>query len=151
MRFRPASDVDPDYSKIAGCEFKNIRAAAQRSGHCSVRMRIRPQSALEHAVPLTIVRYRVNILFASLLGVSRPNPSRRIVANVARQLKAERIRRGVSMTKLAGESGLSQQMISYVERGMRSPTLDTLLRIAAVLDIDLSAVIKAAAKRSSRK
>ena len=29
-------------------------------------------------------------------------------------------------------------MISYVERGMRNPTLDTLLRIALALDVDLS-------------
>jgi len=78
--------------------------------------------------------------------MAKPIPSRRIVASVARQLKAERIRRGVSMTKLAEESGLSQQMISYVERGMRSPTLDTLLRIARVLDVDLWQILKGASK-----
>lgn len=50
------------------------------------------------------------------------------------------------MTKLAEESGLSQQMISYVERGMRSPTLDTLLRIARVLDVDLWQILKGASK-----
>lgn len=51
------------------------------------------------------------------------------------------------MTQLAEKSGLSQQMISYVERGMRSPTLDTLLRIAAVLNVDLWRIIKAASER----
>lgn len=54
------------------------------------------------------------------------------------------------MTKLAGESGLSQQMISYVERGLRNPTLDTLLRIAAVLKVDLWELLKeASARRTS--
>ena len=79
--------------------------------------------------------------------MSKPSPSRRTVAAVAKRLKAERVRRRLSMTKLAADSGLSQQMISYVERGMRSPTLDTLLRIAAVLDVDLWRIIKAASAK----
>jgi len=83
--------------------------------------------------------------------VPKPNPSRRTVAAVARRLKDERLRRRISMTKLAAESGLSQQMISYVERGMRSPTLDTLLRIAAALDVDLWRIIKAASERSTKR
>ena len=55
------------------------------------------------------------------------------------------------MTKLAAESGLSQQMISYVERGMRSPTLDTLLRIAAVLRVDLWRIIREASKQPKKQ
>ena len=78
--------------------------------------------------------------------MSKSPPSRRIVADVARRLKAERIRRQISMTQLAEQSGLSQQMISYVERGMRSPTLDTLLRISAALNVDLSTLLNAASK-----
>lgn len=81
--------------------------------------------------------------------MSKVNPSRRVVAEVARQLRAERLRRGISMTRLADESGLSQQMISYVERGMRSPTLDTLLRMAGVLKVDLWMFLQRASK--SRK
>ena len=70
--------------------------------------------------------------------------SRKVVAVVARRLKQERVCRGLSMTRLAKQAGLSQQMVSYIERGMRNPTLDTLLRIAAVLDVDLWRVIKTA-------
>ena len=55
------------------------------------------------------------------------------------------------MTQVAGKSGLSQQMISYVERDMRSPTLDTLLRIAAVLNVDLSEIIRSASEPKKRK
>ncbi len=51
------------------------------------------------------------------------------------------------MTRLAQDAGLSQQMVSYVERGLRNPTLDTLLRIANVLEADLSAIIRKASKR----
>ena len=52
------------------------------------------------------------------------------------------------MVRLAKKSGLSVAMISYVERGLRSPTLDTLLRIAAALGVDLSKLLKQAAKRA---
>jgi transcriptional regulator with XRE-family HTH domain len=63
---------------------------------------------------------------------------------VAAALKEERLRQGISMTSLAKEAGLSQQMVSYVERGMRIPTLDTLLRISGVLKVPLWSVIKKA-------
>lgn len=50
------------------------------------------------------------------------------------------------MTVLAERAGLSQQSVSYVEREMRIPNLDTLLRITEVLGIDLADVIKRAGK-----
>ena len=66
---------------------------------------------------------------------------------VARLLQKERIRRGISMNRLAERSGLSRAMVSYVERGLRNATLDTLLRMANALDVDLSKLIKQASKR----
>ncbi len=53
---------------------------------------------------------------------------------------------GMSMNMLAQKAGLSLTMISFVEREMRKPTLDTLLRIAEALDIDLGAMIQRATK-----
>jgi transcriptional regulator with XRE-family HTH domain len=55
------------------------------------------------------------------------------------------------MTALAARAGLSQQMVSYVEREMRNPTLDTLLRLSNALGIDLSDVLNAAMNRAERK
>jgi len=52
----------------------------------------------------------------------------------------------MSMTQLAQKSGLSLSMISFVERDLRKPTLETLLRIAAALDVDLGALIQRASK-----
>ncbi len=52
------------------------------------------------------------------------------------------------MTALAERAGLSQQSISYVEREMRTPNLDTLLRIAAVLQVDPASVIQRAVNRA---
>ena len=55
------------------------------------------------------------------------------------------------MTVLAERAGLSQQMVSYVERGMRNPGLDTLLRLTDALDIDLAELIKQAQATVSKK
>jgi len=54
------------------------------------------------------------------------------------------------MNLVAERAGLSQQMVSYVEREMRSPTLETLLRITAAMKIDLAKVLKMAQKAASR-
>ncbi len=39
------------------------------------------------------------------------------------------------MSAVAERGGLSQQMVSYVERGLRKPNLDTLLRMSAALKL----------------
>jgi len=68
---------------------------------------------------------------------------------VARILKKEREKRRLSMTVVAAKAGLSQQMVSYVERGSRNPTLETLLRITAALDINLAKLIARASRTVS--
>lgn len=54
------------------------------------------------------------------------------------------------MTTLSERAGLSQRSVGYVEREMRTPNLDTLLRIANVLKVDLAAVIQRATRRAAR-
>ncbi|TAL02401.1 MAG: XRE family transcriptional regulator, partial [Verrucomicrobia bacterium] len=66
-------------------------------------------------------------------------------------LKEERLRQNLSMTVLSERAGLSQQSVSYVEREMRIPNLDTLLRITDVLKVDLADIIKQARKAASSK
>ena len=55
------------------------------------------------------------------------------------------------MTVLAQRAGLSQAMISFVEREIRNPSLDTLLRMTEVLNVNLGDVIKRAYVASGRK
>lgn len=76
---------------------------------------------------------------------------RAIASSVVKLLRAERERKGLSMNVLAAKAGLSQQTVSYVEREMRNPTLDTLLRISAVLDVDLGEILRVAGRISGRK
>jgi len=80
--------------------------------------------------------------------VSADSAIKATCVQVARILREERERQHLSMTALAERAGLSQQSISYVEREMRTPNLDTLLRIAAVLQVDPASVIQRAVNRA---
>jgi len=65
-----------------------------------------------------------------------------VIANVAKALRDTRVRKGMSMSAVAERAGLSQQMVSYVERQMRMPTLDTVLRMSEALAIDPSELLR---------
>lgn len=73
-----------------------------------------------------------------------------VAAEVSAILQSERERQALSMTVVAERAGLSQQMVSYVERGMRSPTLDTLLRITEALGVDPAEVLRRAQTAARR-
>ena len=80
------------------------------------------------------------------MPVSSDHRHQIVCHRVAELLRHERERRKLSMNEVAQRAGLSQQMISYVEREMRNPTLETLLRIASALEIDLADIISKASR-----
>jgi transcriptional regulator with XRE-family HTH domain len=63
---------------------------------------------------------------------------------IVRLLKKERERRKLSKYAVAQRSGVSQSMLSLVERGLRNPTLELLLRVADGIGVDLDTLIKKA-------
>lgn len=65
---------------------------------------------------------------------------------LAARIKKERECRALSMLAVAEQAGLSQQMVSYVERGMRNPSLGTLIRVCDVLELDLAKLLGEAVK-----
>ena len=67
-----------------------------------------------------------------------------------RMLRQERERRGLSMNEVAQRAGLSHSIVSLVERDLRNPSLDTLLRIAEVLNRDLGKIISRARRSAIR-
>ncbi len=71
-----------------------------------------------------------------------------VIANVVKALREVRERQGLSMSTVAERAGLSQQMVSYVERQMRMPTIDTLLRMTEAMNVDLSALLAKAQKKA---
>ena len=70
----------------------------------------------------------------------------RICEATSRLFRERRESLGLSMNEVARRTGLSQQAVSFFERGMRMPTLDTLLRIAAALDLDLADALREASR-----
>ena len=69
-----------------------------------------------------------------------------IVKNLAALLKEERTRQGLSLSEVAARAGIDRTMVMRVEESERVPTIDTLLRIAAALDVELGALIQRASK-----
>ena len=63
--------------------------------------------------------------------------------NVGRILAEYRERKGLTQDVLSGLAGLDRSHYSKLERGLRSPTLDTLFKIGQALDIPPHVIVKA--------
>lgn len=83
------------------------------------------------------------------MGLERD--SRAVCAQLFRLLQEERERRGLSKYALAGKTGLAQQTLGYVERGMTSPSFDTIYRMAKALEVDLGDLVRRAEARAKVK
>jgi transcriptional regulator with XRE-family HTH domain len=70
---------------------------------------------------------------------------------IVRLLRDERKRQGLSKYVVEQRAGVSQQMVGYVERGLRKPSLETALRMAAGLGVDLSEIITQARKATPKR
>lgn len=84
--------------------------------------------------------------------MSKNSQREAIIARLIELIQTARLRQKLSLNEVATRSGLSHTMIMRVEKRERLPTIDTLLRIAEALQIDLSVVLKRAigsVKRSS--
>jgi transcriptional regulator with XRE-family HTH domain len=99
---------------------------------------------------VTIVTTIVNRDLLYDCGVSKNSLRESVNSNVAQLLRKARQDRGLSMNVVAQRSGLSHSIISLIERDLRSPTLDTLLRIADAVEIDLGQVITKARKEAAK-
>jgi transcriptional regulator with XRE-family HTH domain len=88
-------------------------------------------------------------------GVTKIAQPQAVCAEVVRRLRHERERRGFSNYAVSQRSGVSQSMLSLLERGHRNAALETLLKIADALEVDLDDVIRraraAVGKDSSRR
>lgn len=62
-------------------------------------------------------------------------------------LKKERERIGITQIDLAGHCDLDKETISLYERGLRQPTLKTLLKLADALDVEAEYLVTEVKKR----
>jgi transcriptional regulator with XRE-family HTH domain len=65
-------------------------------------------------------------------------------------VKQQREAAGFSLRTLAARSGISASMISDIERGTKSPTVTTLVRLSQALGVSAAALIDGAAGPASR-
>ena len=72
-------------------------------------------------------------------------------AQVIKLLREEREKRGLSKYTLSAQCGLAQQTISYMERGLRQPSFETILRIADGMGVNLEDVLGRARAAVSKK
>ena len=69
--------------------------------------------------------------------------------DVGSRLKVLREERGISMRSLARSSALSANALSMIERGLTSPSVSTLAKIAAALEVPLTAFFRTVPERKS--
>jgi transcriptional regulator with XRE-family HTH domain len=70
--------------------------------------------------------------------------------HTARAVKQQREALGLSLRTLAARSGISSSMISDIERGTKSPTVITLVRLAQALGVTAAALVDGGASPAPR-
>lgn len=58
-----------------------------------------------------------------------------IYATVARQLRLKRLQAGLTLEDLADTAGISTSFLAYLETNKKKPSLSTIAKLAAALDI----------------
>jgi transcriptional regulator with XRE-family HTH domain len=66
-------------------------------------------------------------------------------------LREARERQGLSKYAVEQKAGVSQQMVGYVERGLRKPSLEVVVRIATALGFNLSELFAEAGQKTEAK
>ena len=69
-----------------------------------------------------------------------------ISLQIARLLKEERVKQGISLNLLAQKAGLNRQTVAFIEQGLRNPTLNTLFRLTSAMDVEPEKIIARARK-----
>jgi len=74
-----------------------------------------------------------------------------LCTEIIRLLREERKRLKLSNYVVSQKSGVSESMLSLVDRGLRKPSMELMLRIADGMDADLPDFIKKAQATVSKK
>ncbi len=68
-------------------------------------------------------------------------PSKKILGNLARNVKEIRLTHGISQEQLAEKCGFHRTYIGSIERGERNTTLSTLEALSESLDVSISRLL----------
>jgi transcriptional regulator with XRE-family HTH domain len=64
-----------------------------------------------------------------------------LATRIAREIRARREARGLSLSAIAARAGLSKTIVATIESGAGNPSLDTLVRLAGALDVAVSELL----------
>jgi transcriptional regulator with XRE-family HTH domain len=78
---------------------------------------------------------------SSVIAVADPPAIRDVLAEVGPRLRRLRVRRGVTLTALAAETGISKSTLSRLETGQRKPSLELLLLLAEAHQVPLDELV----------
>lgn len=78
------------------------------------------------------------------LAVAKIEHYQKLCTEIIRLLREERLRRDLTNYAVFKRSGVSQTMLGQVERGLRNPTMELMLRIADGIGVDLPEIIRKA-------
>lgn len=67
------------------------------------------------------------------------------------RIKSLRHSEGLSQEELAERMGISSKYLSSIERGKENPTLDTVIKLAGALEIELSEIFNISHEGKSKK
>lgn len=76
--------------------------------------------------------------------MSSTNDTEIVTAALARNLKAARAKRGLTLDQLSTAAGISKGMLVQMEQGRTNPSLATLLRLSAALSLPLARLVEVA-------
>ena len=144
-------DINADHGKIPVFKLPNVWAAPAADSVGSIFVRVRTDALCEHGKYITTVKYAVKPFFAYSFGVPSGIKQRAICGQVIRLLREERERRGLSKYAVSAQCGITQQTISYMERGLRHPSFETILRIADGIGVNLEDILKQARSAANAK
>ncbi|MGP8199415.1 MAG: helix-turn-helix domain-containing protein [Limisphaerales bacterium] len=105
-----------------------------------------PLHQFYHAAILDYSNVNVKRYFLPDYGVPGIGHYESIRKEIIRLLQNERERRHLSNYAVAQRSGVSESMLSLVERGLRNPTMELMLRIADGVGANLPALIEKATR-----
>lgn len=67
--------------------------------------------------------------------------TQKVLAAFGRVLRQERLNQGISQEALALEADVDRTFVSQIERGLHQPSLTTLVKLAAALDVPPSMLV----------
>lgn len=77
------------------------------------------------------------------------SPRQNLVREVGANLRTLRVAQGLTLAEVARRAGISQGMLSRLETGAVSPSLETVASLATALGTELAALFKSSTQRAS--